>query len=141
MGYDGRVRRSESTGVYSLHYRQRCCPSMRENDDFTFLTNSRTTSRRRTSSASRQSPSTSYVRRHSVTSAYSFDFSISVTLLPLPSFPPTRVCSVVAKRWSRSDDSVDLMRSIRYMPWGGSGQRASVGRGTGTSHKPIAIRL
>ena len=79
----------------------------------TFLTNSRTTSRRRTSSASRQSPSTSYVRRHSVTSAYSFDFSVSVTLPVFPC-PPTSEFKVVAKRWSRSEDSVDLMRSTRY---------------------------
>ena len=81
-------------GTSSLRVAQGDCVGKK----LTFLTNSLTTSLLTTSSASCQSPSASYVRRHSVTSAYSFDFSIS---LPFPAFPPslpTNAFNVVAKR-------------------------------------------
>lgn len=80
----------------------------------TFLTKSRTTSRRRTSSASCHSPRTSYVRRHSVTSAIHLPLSSSAVLPSLSRLLDVIDVSVLAKRWSRSEDSVDLMRSMRY---------------------------
>ena len=76
----------------------------------TFLTKSRTISRLSTSSASRQRPKASYVLRHSAKSAAFFVFSTSVSLLPRVSVSET---TVDANVWSRSDDSVDLIRSIR----------------------------
>ena len=68
-----------------------------------------------TSSASAQSPRISYVLRHSVMSASHLALSASVALNSFPaSLPSMRLVSVVEKKWSRSEDNVDLIRSILY---------------------------
>jgi hypothetical protein len=67
----------------------------------TFFTNESTTVLRMISSASPQRPRTSYVRRHSSTSAV--DFVLSVSNL-----------SGVANTLSRSENSVDFTRCIRW---------------------------
>ena len=67
----------------------------------TFCKNESTTFLRMISSASLQRPRASYVRRHSCTSA--MDFVLSVSEI-----------SAVANTLSRSENSVDLMRSIRW---------------------------
>jgi len=66
----------------------------------TLFANGSTTFLRMISSASLQRPSTSYVRRHSTTSAIDFVLSVSDV-------------SAVANTLSRSENSVDFMRSIR----------------------------
>jgi len=73
----------------------------------TFLTKGRTTSRRITSSASFHNPRASYVRRYSVRSVIHLFFSNSVPLLS------TKEYSVCEKSWSRSEDKVDCILSIR----------------------------
>lgn len=66
----------------------------------TFFTNESTTFFRTISSASLQRPRTSYVRRHSSTSAMDFVLSVSDV-------------NAVANTLSRSENSVDFMRSTR----------------------------
>lgn len=68
----------------------------------TFFTKASTTFRQMISSASLQRPRTSYVRRHSSTSAINFVLSVSDV-------------SAVANTLSKSENNVDFMRSIRYM--------------------------
>ena len=104
----------------------------------TFLTKPFTSSFLSTSSASLQSPRTSYVLRHSVKSAVNFNFAFSasevvvvrgfagVLVVVVISLPFGRLSFEVevevevsarrvdAKRWSRSEESVDWMRSIRW---------------------------
>lgn len=68
----------------------------------TFFTKESTTFLQIISSASFQRPRTSYVRRHSSTSAIDLVLSVSDA-------------SAVANTLSKSENNVDFMRSIRYM--------------------------
>lgn len=68
----------------------------------TFFTKTSTTFLQMISSASPQRPRTSYVRRHSSTSAMYLVLSVSDV-------------SAVANTLSKSENSVDFMRSIRYV--------------------------
>jgi hypothetical protein len=106
------------------------------NNTRTFFTNPLTNSFLTTSSASFHSPRTSYVLRHSVKSAVNFNFTFSLSevvvavfagvlvavvvgclpfgKLSLETEVEVRARSVDANRWSRSEESVDWIRSIRY---------------------------
>jgi hypothetical protein len=57
----------------------------------------------------------SYVRKQSIRSLIAFAFSASEARAaePSSSLPSVRMNTVFANRWSRSDESVDLMRSTR----------------------------
>lgn len=101
--------RQEHQGIWSEANQEGC--SCCSSQICTFLTNPLTTSLLRTSSASLHKPSMSYVLRHSDKSAVSLIFSVS-TILP-SALPSVRACRVWAKTWSRSDDRVDCIRSMR----------------------------
>ncbi len=104
--------------VIEVHLEPRCISSSRRiheralyvRDELTFFTKRRTMSRLIMSSASRHSPSISYVCIHSVKSMGSLSLASRVLRSPLPS---VRACNKVLKWWSRSEDKVDCIRSIR----------------------------
>jgi hypothetical protein len=72
----------------------------------------------------------------SIKSAIKRAFSLSETLTDFPSsLPSVSLRTVAVKRWSRSDDKVDLMRSTRCFGQGSELERCD--KSKGGAHKPI----